>query len=70
VLVGPRPPRRLDRLVCANPDLAGTVPILTEGPTPKITDPVEGIVTFPGCSTDHHDIAVVEPPLPLPQHHS
>jgi hypothetical protein len=56
--------------VCANPDLAGTVPILTEGPTPKITDPVEGIVTFPGCSTDHHDIAVVEPPLPLPQPHS
>jgi catechol 2,3-dioxygenase-like lactoylglutathione lyase family enzyme len=70
VLAGPRPPRRLGHLVLGTPDLAGTVSLLTEGLGLKITDAVEGIIIFLRCSTDHHNIAVMESPVPLLQHYS
>ncbi len=70
VTEGPRPPRRLGHLVLGTPDLAGTVSLLTEGLGLKESDSVEGIVAFLRCSTDHHNIGVVESPVPLLQHYS
>jgi len=67
---GPRPPRRLGHLVIGTPDLAGTVSLLTEGLGFKVTDSVEGVVAFLRCSTDHHNVGVVESPVPQLQHYS
>lgn len=52
------------------PDLAGTVPLLTEGLGFRLTDSVEGTITFLRCSTDHHNVAVVESPVPLLHYNS
>jgi len=70
VFAGPRPPRRLGHLVLGTPNLGGTVSLLIEGLGFRLTDSVEGIITFLRCSTDHHNIAVVESPVPLLQHYS
>jgi hypothetical protein len=67
---GPRPPRRLGHLVLGSPDPAATVSLLAEGLGFKVSDAVEGIITFLRCSTDHHNVAVVESPVPLLQHYS
>jgi hypothetical protein len=67
---GPRPPRRLGHVVIGSPDLAGTVTLLTEGLGMKVSDSVEGVISFLRCSTDHHNVAVVESPVPLLQHYS
>ncbi len=67
---GPRPPRRLGHLVLGSPDPAATVALLVGGLGFKVSDSVEGIITFLRCSTDHHNVAVVESPVPLLQHYS
>jgi catechol 2,3-dioxygenase-like lactoylglutathione lyase family enzyme len=70
VLAGARPPRRLGHLVIGSPDLAGTVALLTTGLGFRLSDSVEGVIAFMRCSTDHHNVAVVESPVPLLQHYS
>ncbi len=70
VFGSPRPPRRLGHLVVGTPDLAATVSLLTDGLGFKVSDTVPGIIAFLRCSTDHHNLAVVESPVPLLQHYS
>ena len=70
VLEGPRPPRRLGHLVLGSPDLAATVSLLVDGLGFRMSDTVEGVIAFLRCSTDHHNVAVVESPVPLLQHYS
>jgi catechol 2,3-dioxygenase-like lactoylglutathione lyase family enzyme len=70
VFGAPRPPRRLGHLVLGSPDLAATISLLTDGLGFKVSDSVDGIITFLRCSTDHHNLAVVESPVPLLQHYS
>jgi catechol 2,3-dioxygenase-like lactoylglutathione lyase family enzyme len=70
VLEGPRPPRRLGHLVMGSPDLAATVSLLTTGLGFKLSDTVDGVIAFLRCSTDHHNVAVVESAVPLLQHYS
>ena len=65
-----RPPRRLGHLVIGTPDPAGTRRALVEGLGFKVSDEVEGIISFLRCSTDHHNVALVESPVPLLQHYS
>jgi catechol 2,3-dioxygenase-like lactoylglutathione lyase family enzyme len=65
-----RPPRRLGHLVIGSPDPRATVSLLTDGLGFKVSDSVEGIIWFLRCSTDHHNVAVVESPVPLLQHYS
>jgi len=67
---GPRPPRRLGHLVIGTPDWARTVSFLVEGVGMKVSDSVDGVLAFLRCSTDHHNVAVVESPVPLLQHYS
>lgn len=69
-LQGPRPPRRLGHLVIGSPDPRATASLLTDGLGFKVSDSVEGIIWFLRCSTDHHNVAVVESPVPLLQHYS
>jgi len=52
------------------PDVSATVTLLTAGLGFKLTDSVEGVIAFLRCSTDHHNVGVVESPVPLLQHYS
>ena len=69
-LLGPRPPRRLGHLVIGSPDPRATTSLLVDGLGFKVSDAVEGIIWFLRCSTDHHNVAVVESPVPQLQHYS
>jgi Glyoxalase/Bleomycin resistance protein/Dioxygenase superfamily. len=70
VFSGPRPPRRLGHLVIGTPHLRATRDLLVDGIGFKVSDEIEGIIHFLRCSTDHHNIALVESPVPLLQHYS
>ena len=62
--------RRLGHLVIGTPDLAASVALLTAGLGFKLSDTVDGVIAFLRCSTDHHNVAFVESPVPLLQHYS
>ena len=66
----PRPPRRLGHLVLGTPDIAATRDLLVEGLGCKVSDELPGIIAFLRCSPDHHNIALVDSPVPLLQHYS
>ncbi|MCU0270803.1 MAG: VOC family protein [Acidimicrobiales bacterium] len=70
VFEGPRPPRRLGHLVLGSPDLAATRDLLVDGLGLKVSDELPGIIAFLRCSTDHHNVALVDAPVPLLQHYS
>ena len=70
VFSGPRPPRRLGHLVIGTPDLRATRDLLVDGIGCKASDEVDGIIHFLRCSTDHHNIGLVESPVPILQHYS
>jgi catechol 2,3-dioxygenase-like lactoylglutathione lyase family enzyme len=70
VTQSPRPPRRLGHLVIGTPDLAGTRALLVDGLGFKASDEFPGIISFLRCSTDHHNIGLVNSPVPLLQHYS
>lgn len=66
----PRPPRRLGHMVIGSPDLAGSRDFLLRVLGFKLSDQMEGVIAFTRCSTDHHNVALVESPVPLLQHYS
>jgi len=65
-----RAPRRLGHLVLGTPDLAATRSLLVDGLGFKVSDEIDGIISFLRCSTDHHNVALVSSPVPLLQHYS
>jgi catechol 2,3-dioxygenase-like lactoylglutathione lyase family enzyme len=65
-----RPPRRLGHLVIGTPDLAGSIAVLVDGLGFKMSDDMSPIMAFLRCSTDHHNVALVDSPVPLLQHYS
>jgi len=69
-LAAPRPPRRLGHLVIGSPDQRGTRDLLVDGLGLRISDQFDGIIAFMRCSTDHHNVAVVDSPAPMLQHYS
>ena len=52
------------------PDLAATRGLLVDGLGFRVSDEIEGVMSFLRCSTDHHNVALVESPVPLLQHYS
>lgn len=70
VEVTARAPRRLGHLVLGTPDLAATRSLLVDGLGCKVSDEIDGIISFLRCSTDHHNVALVSSPVPLLQHYS
>ena len=70
VFEGPRPPRRLGHLVIGTPSIAGTRDLLVQGLGLKVSDEIDGIIAFLRCSKDHHNVALVESPVPILQHYS
>lgn len=70
VFGGPRPPRRLGHLVIGTPTIAATRDLLIEGLGLKLSDEIDGLIAFLRCSADHHNVALVDSPVPLLQHYS
>lgn len=70
VFGGPRPPRRLGHLVIGTPAIRPTKDLLVEGLGLKLSDEIDGVIAFLRCSTDHHNVALVESPVPILQHYS
>ena len=70
VFAGPRPPRRLGHLVIGTPAIRETRDLLVQGLGLKVSDEIEGVIAFLRCSSDHHNVALVESPVPLLQHYS
>ncbi len=70
VFAGPRPPRRLGHLVIGTPVIGETRDFLVQGLGLKVSDELEGIIAFLRCSPDHHNVALVDSPVPLLQHYS
>jgi hypothetical protein len=70
VLQGARAPRHLGHLVIGCPDLAATRDLLVDGFGLKVSDEIPGVIGFLRCSTEHHNVALVESPVPLLQHYS
>lgn len=70
VFGGPRPPRRLGHLVLGTPDFGATRDLLIDGLGFRVSDEIPGIIGFYRCSPDHHNLALVESPVPLLQHYS
>ena len=70
VFGGPRPPRRLGHLVIGTPAIGATRDLLVQGIGLKVSDELEGVIAFLRCSPDHHNVALVESPVPLLQHYS
>lgn len=66
----PRPPRRLGHLVIGTPAIAATRDLLTDGIGLKLSDEIDGLIAFLRCSPDHHNVALVDSPVPLLQHYS
>ncbi len=70
VFAGPRPPRRLGHLVIGTPAIRETRDLLVQGVGLKMSDEIDGVIAFLRCSPDHHNVALVESPVPLLQHYS
>jgi hypothetical protein len=68
VFAGPRPPRRLGHLVIGTPAISETRDLLVQGVGLKPSDEIDGLIAFLRCSPDHHNVALVESPVPLLQH--
>ena len=70
VFAGPRPPRRLGHLVIGTPAIGETRDLLVQGVGLKLSDEIDGLIAFLRCSPDHHNVALVDSPVPLLQHYS
>lgn len=70
VFPGARSPRRLGHIVVGTPSWQGTRDFLRDALGFKVSDEFTGIIAFLRCSTDHHNIAVVNGEVPFLQHYS
>lgn len=70
VFVNARSPRRLGHLVIGSPNRAATRDFIVEGLGFRPSDEIDGIISFLRCSTEHHNIAVVDSEVPILQHYS
>jgi hypothetical protein len=70
VFAGPRSPRRLGHLVIGTPAIRETRDLLVRGVGLKVSDEIDGVIAFLRCSQDHHNVALVDSPVPLLQHYS
>ena len=65
-----RSPRRLGHLVIGSPDRTATRDFIVDGLGFRASDEIDGVISFLRCSTEHHNIAVVESDVPILQHYS
>jgi hypothetical protein len=66
----PRPPRRLGHVVLGSPDPLGSAKFFMEGIGFRMSDQVQGLLTFMRCSSDHHNLLVQPAPVPYLNHYA
>ncbi len=63
-------PRRLGHVLYTTPDLAASQTFLTDVLGFRTSDVVPGIISFNRCSADHHNIGLINAPVPFFHHSS
>ena len=63
-------PRRLGHIALASPDVAASSDFFINVVGCKLSDDVQGIIQFLRCSPDHHNVALVDAPMPFLHHTS
>ena len=67
---GPVRPRKLGHVVLGSTDQPATQRFFTDGLGFKISDEVPGLAAFMRCSTDHHNVLVIDAPVNYLHHTS
>lgn len=67
---GPVAPRRLGHVLYGTPDIEGSTRFLTEVVGFRVSDTSPGIIAFLRCSPDHHNIGLMNCPVPFFHHSS
>lgn len=67
---GPTSPRRLGHALMGTPDLEASIRFYTEVLGFRISDSVPGLIAFLRCSTDHHNIGLMQAPVAFLHHTS
>ena len=70
VFPGARSPRRLGHIVVATPSWRATRSFMLDGLGFKVSDEFTDIIAFLRCSSDHHNVAIVNGEVPYLQHYS
>jgi catechol 2,3-dioxygenase-like lactoylglutathione lyase family enzyme len=67
---GPARPRKLGHVLYTSPDFAGSMRFLTDVLGFKVSDTSAGIIAFLRCSPDHHNVGLINAPVPFFHHSS
>jgi catechol 2,3-dioxygenase-like lactoylglutathione lyase family enzyme len=63
-------PRKLGHVLYTTPDFGASIRFLTEVLGFKISDTSAGVIAFLRCSTDHHNVGLINAPVPFFHHSS
>ena len=67
---GPARPRKLGHVLYTTPDFEASMRFLTDVLGFKISDTSAGMIAFLRCSTDHHNVGLINAPVPFFHHSS
>jgi catechol 2,3-dioxygenase-like lactoylglutathione lyase family enzyme len=67
---GPTAPRRLGHALLGTPDLEASIQFYTDVLGFKLSDSVPGLIAFLRCSTDHHNLGLMQAPVSFLHHTS
>lgn len=67
---GPVRPRKLGHAVLGSTDYRATIAFFTEGLGFKVTDQIKDVGTFLRCTTEHHNVLVLQAPVSFLHHTS
>ena len=67
---GPARPRKLGHVLYTSPDFEGSMRFLTDVLGFKVSDTSGGIIAFLRCSSDHHNVGLINAPVPFFHHSS
>ncbi|MGZ4792153.1 MAG: VOC family protein, partial [Ilumatobacteraceae bacterium] len=67
---GPARPRKLGHVLYTTPDFEASMRFLTDVLGFKISDTSAGIIAFLRCSPDHHNVGLINAPVPFFHHSS
>jgi catechol 2,3-dioxygenase-like lactoylglutathione lyase family enzyme len=67
---GPARPRKLGHVLYTTPDFEASTRFLTDVLGFKVSDTSAGMIAFLRCSTDHHNVGLINAPVPFFHHSS
>jgi catechol-2,3-dioxygenase len=63
-------PRKLGHVIFATPDIEHTQRFFLDVMGFRLSDSVPGLISFMRCSSDHHNVALMQSPVPFFHHSS